>query len=323
VRLFTLGSAVVVGSMAAIANSIAKRRPMLGCLMSLWVIAVPLEVSAQEAEASADPSAEAGAPPTRNQCLQAHVQTQKAQADGELLSSQQHARICTHPACPSAVIVDCSSWLDELEPRIPSLVFEVRRDGELNTSARIHIDGQPVAEWMRGQALPVNPGSHQVRVTLEPYPPVVHTVLVADGMKFRVVSAEFRSAASATAKPEAVPVVDLPAPTTPTRSVPLLVYPLAGLGAVALGSFVGFTLSANAEYDRLSERCAPFCSDDQMRAVRRRYLIGDLSLGASALSVAGAALLYFTRPTLVPGTPTVGFAPVRAGGMALITLQTR
>lgn len=173
----------------------------------------------------------------------------------------------------------------------------------------------------------MNPGEHQVRFTLDPHPPVVHTVLIADGMKFRLVSAEFWSDAPAEEEE-----AELAAPArrgppwsgraAPTRSVPDVVYPLAGLGVVALGSFVAFTISGNAEYDRLSRSCAPFCSDDELRPVRTRYLLGDVSLGVSVLSLAGAAILYFTRPALSPVAPPIGLAPLRNGGMATFTLET-
>ncbi|HTV24610.1 MAG TPA: hypothetical protein VMG12_38225 [Polyangiaceae bacterium] len=299
-------------------------RRALGCASSVLALVFPLDAPAQPAGSGVAPAASAReVPPTRAECLAAHVETQKAQAEGELLSSQQHARVCTNSACPAALVIDCSSWLDELEPRIPSLVFEVRLNGELNTSAKIQVDGQPVSEWTSGQALPVNPGAHQIMFTLDAHPPVVHRVLLADGMKYRLVSAEFQSVdpdRSRSSAPVAVPSPIRPAIST--RPVPFVVYPLAGLGVVALGSFVAFSLAGNAEYDRLQRSCAPFCSDDEMHSVRTRYLMGDISLGVSALSIAGAAFLYLTRPTIAAAAPTVGFLPLRTGGVAMVTLPT-
>ncbi|MFZ5894899.1 MAG: hypothetical protein ACOY0T_27810 [Myxococcota bacterium] len=246
------------------------------------------------------------------------MESQQAQADGRLLLARQDAAICTNRLCPAALVADCAAWLEELEQRIPSIVFDVRVDGVVDNSATIEVDGQLVKEWSRGQALPLNPGEHEVKISHVAHPSVVQKVLLADGMRFRLVSVDIRSTDGAAGRPEVEQPSSLPSQSATPRPIPVLVYPLAGLGVIALGGFVGFTLSGNAEYDRLQRSCAPFCSDDQVSGVQRRYLVGDISLGVSALSIAGAAILYLTRPTR-PSPPVVGVAPVRNGAVAVFS----
>jgi hypothetical protein len=208
--------------------------------------------------------------------------------------------------------------MNELDQRTPSVVFEARLDGQLNILAKIDVDGKTVTKWTRGEALRLDPGEHHFQFLLEPYPPVVQTLLLGEGMRYRLVSAEFKSPNALTA-PTPAPNNSATPPVAWTRErpVPILVYPLLGVGAVGLAGFVGLVLSGNAEHDNLAKTCAPYCTEAQVNPMRVRYLIGDISLGVGAMALIGAGVLYLTRPEHVV-EPRVGFTTFPHGAMATV-----
>lgn len=257
--------------------------------------------------------------PTKEQCIGAHRACQEAQNEGHLVAARDKARICTHQDCPNLLVTDCARWAVELDERTPSIIFEARVDGELTTSVQIDVDGAPVEEWTRGEALRLDLGKHQVRFALPPYPPVVQTVLLGEGMRFRLVSAEFKSPQALEAA-TSTPTVASESSVTSIRArpVPFLVYPLLGVGAAGLAGFFAFASVGKAEHENLSKTCAPYCTEDQINKMRVEYVMGDISLGVGAIALVSAGAAYLTRPTHVV-SPTVGFTTLPHGAMATMT----
>ncbi len=260
--------------------------------------------------------------PTREQCFESHRGAQQLRNEGRLVEARERARTCTSLACPGLLITDCAAWLADLDERIPSVVFEVRVDGEPNTTALITADGASVTEWTRGEALRMNPGEHEFRVELYPHEPIVRKLLLAEGMRYRVVPIEFKSegsnASSETPRPvrrEPAPLLPPPASPTPSpeRPTPVVVYPLLGLGVVGIGGFAVFGILGNKEKSDLEETCEPNCSDSEVEPMNRNYLISDISLGIGAASLVTAGIIYLARPEK-PVSATVGFTPLPGGG---------
>lgn len=200
------------------------------------------------------------------------------------------------------------------------MVFEVTTKGQLNPSARIEVDGKAVERWTQGEPLRIDIGQHRIEVTADPYPRATQTVLLAEGMRFKLVSIELQPESP---KPTATVALRTSAfgsqPKDVRRPIPVLVYPLLGLSAVAFGTFTAFTLSGNGEYDRLAKSCAPFCNDQDVNGVRQRYLFANLSFGVAALALAGAGTIYLTRPAQ-PSAPAVGLLATRGGAVATIAV---
>jgi hypothetical protein len=273
-------------------------------------------------EPSAAPTVDDGSEgqsPTSNkqQCIEAHKQTQALQSSGRLVEAREQASDCTNPGCPGLLVADCARWLSDLDQRIPSVAFEVRADGHSNVSARVFVDGKPLDDWTRGQALRLNPGQHTFRFELPPHPTVTETLVLAEGMRFRIVSAEFMAPSERT-------------PATPMsqaegrgaireRPVPPVVYPLLGVGALGLAGFAGFALSGKSEQSKLERTCSPRCTDSDLSAVRARFLVGDISLGLGLAALVGAGVVYLARPEQ-PARSSVGFAPLAGGGIATFTV---
>lgn len=255
--------------------------------------------------------------PTKEQCIETHRQAQQAQNEGKLVHARELSRNCTALACPGLIVTDCARWLNDMEQRIPSVVFEVRLDGKPNLTATIVADGNRVQEWTRGESLRLDPGEHQFRFEMAEHQPIIQNLLLAEGMRYRIVSVDF-----ATEKPPTPAVVTPVAPppaaaptAPPERPVPVIVYPLLGVGAVGLGSFALFGLMGKSKQSDLENTCKPSCTDTDLKPMKTSYLVGDISLGVGVASLVAASIFYFGRQEKPPST-TVGFAPLPGGGAA-------
>jgi hypothetical protein len=257
--------------------------------------------------------------------VESHRLAQQAQNEDKLVHARELARTCTALACPGLIISDCARWLNDLEQRIPSVVFEVRVDGEPNLTAAILADGQPVQEWTRGEAMRLDPGEHQFRFELGNFPPLTQKVLLAEGMRYRVVTADFKSEKPAGVQ-TAPPAAGATSPTSPSqpiapaaRPTPFIVYPLLGLGAAGVGSFAVFALLGKSKQNDLenpTSGCKPNCTDSDLKPMKTSYLIGDISLGVGIASLAAASIIYLGRPQEKPPSANVGFIPLPGGGAA-------
>jgi hypothetical protein len=256
-------------------------------------------------------------PPTKEQCLDAHHKAQTAQLDGKLILAREMASICASSTCPSVLIGDCAHWLSDIDQQIPSVVFEVRVDGEPNVTASVFADGNQVPVWSKGEALRLDPGQHEFRFELSPRAPIEKSIMLTTGMQYRVILAEFVMARRA----QVVAATPLPAPAPPPvvpRRTPTLVYPMLGIGALGVAGFTTFALVGKSKQNDLEQRCMAHCTDEQMRPMKTHYLIADLSLGVGLISLAAAATIYFWRSES-PASATVGVAPLPHGAQTFAT----
>lgn len=268
---------------------------------SLALASVALACWTARAHADAAPDV---APPTVNQCLDAHEQSQAARQAGDLLRARVALRQCSAAACPNLVSRDCVGWLAEVEQQIPSVIFRATRDGSDLIRVRIFEDDRELTSSITGTPLELEPGVHHFRAELEGSSPQEATYVLQAGDKARVVSFEFVAP-----KPAPAPVTPPPAATTaPTpppaderaRPVPTVTYVLGG-GAIAAaitgGVLGGMALS---EHNRLQDSCAPVCPTEKLDRMSNLALAADISFVVAAL-VGGAALYtYVSRPSASP-----------------------
>ena len=280
---------------------------------------------AAEAQAASDASPEtassdSGPAPSKEQCVAWHKQAQLAESQMKLVEARDDAQHCAAPTCPGLIISDCAQWLKDFDQRLPSVVFEVKVDGDPDTTATVSADGKPVGEWTRGEALRLDPGEHQFRIELGEYAPVVRKVLLAEGMRFRVISVEFKSSslhktAAAPSTPKAPLQVD---ETSGKRQLSPLFYPLVGVGAAGVVSFGVFSLVGKSKQHELENTCKPNCEQSALSSMKTSYLIGDISLGLGLASLATAGVLYFGAGSK-PVPSSIGFVRLPGGGAAAAT----
>jgi hypothetical protein len=266
-------------------------RVLLAAAVGLVLAHAP-EASAADPQPAASPAPESG--PSRTECLDAHRSAQEFRKGGKLLESQEQLLVCSSESCPGAIITDCGKWLTELEQATPSVVFDVRVDGKDTNAAHVELDGRAIADW--SQAVKVNPGRHDVRVTVEGFDPYVQSVITPEGQRLKMVSAEFK-------KPDApAPLAGalVPKSVELTRPTPAGTYALLGLAVVGAGGFATFAAIGKTKQNQLDNDCVKVmpCTDSDLKPMKNMYLAGDISAGVGAAALIGAAVVYFTRPTV-------------------------
>jgi len=198
--------------------------------------------------------------------------------DKKLRAARERLIACAKSECPDVLRRDCSRWLGEVDAALPSVVIAARSGSEEVTEVSVLVDGRALADSLTGTALTVDPGRHVFRFEHDGSAPLEQTLSIREGHKNRLIEVDFGGGADpAREKPE-------------QSSVP--VYGLAALGGIGIGSFVFFGLRAHSRKQDL-EDCKGHCAQDDVNAVRRDQLVGDISLGIGLFALGAAAYLHF------------------------------
>jgi hypothetical protein len=264
---------------------------------------------------------------TKKECAAAYEETQSLQKDGKFKDARAKALFCSQDACPAAVKVDCSKWLGEIEASLPTVVFSViGPDGQETASARVVMDGQPLADRTDGKAVAVDPGEHRFRFDLPGSKAIERTLVLREGEKLRKIDASFTAAKQEVNEPPPAGSPGKPAEQGPGAPVvPILV---GALGVAAIGVGATFGALGLAEKGDLEKSCAPGCTDDRVDSVRTKLLAADIGVAAGAVALGTAVIVYLvTRPSAPPaarGTAQslrIGAAPSKNGGFATVGLS--
>lgn len=233
------------------------------------------------------------------QCLAAYEDAQVLRRQGDLVASARQLQTCGGPACPVRMQRDCQRWWDEVQRSLPTVVFRVRGpDSEALLSATIAIDGAP-ARPLDGRAVQMNPGRHEVVFAHPGYEPLHTPVFITEGEKLEPHDITLQPLGGAAAEGAApsrprrvlAPALDDPgasaAPARRNWTGPIAAGAVAALGGVGLAYFGS---SARGGEDAL-DRCTPDCGQGTIDAVKRDYLLANLSLGAGVAALLGAGLM--------------------------------
>jgi hypothetical protein len=196
---------------------------------------------------------------------------------------------------------DCQRWWDEVQRSLPTVVFRVRgADNASLSGASIAIDGA-AAQPLDGRALQMNPGQHLVVFEHPGYAPLRTPVFITEGEKLEphdvtltALSEVGRPPLSAQPQQPSRPSMSVPMDPAPpgarvTRSWtgPVAAGAVAALGGVGLAYFGSSAKSGEQALDR----CTPDCSQGSVDAVKRDYLMANLSLGIGVAALVGAGLM--------------------------------
>ena len=225
-------------------------------------------------------------------CSTAHEQAQELRLKGQLLVATEVLRACVRESCPLEIRNECRALGAAIDRAQPSVVLRaVAADGSEARGARVEIDGDESGVSIDGRAIALDPGRHRFRFVLADGQQRTLEAELREADKSRQVLADFREPAGALGLSEG----------SDSR---VLAYVAGGVGVVALGLFSYFALSGNAQRDELRE-CEPNCTRSGVDTMRTRYLLADLSLGLSVLSLGTATYLFF-QPSIPSGAPEPG-----------------
>lgn len=283
---------------------------------------------------------------TKARCVDANTKAQDSRRDGKLVAAREQLRICVDPSCPSVVRDDCIRRLDEVERAQPTIAFEVKDATGADVSAVVvKMDGNPLAERLTGEALPVDIGEHVFSFVVAGQPPVQRTLLLTEGVKGRRERVELSAASPA-------PSADTAATAGPNAGTSLL--PSAGGSAgaetpdaeggqktmqtigIVLGSVGLAGLAAGSVFGvmALSEKSQQVSDCPNSGACSRDKALNDHSsavtdgtlstvgfITGGALLVGGVALFFVGRHSGAPATNGMALVPIVAPGGAGMSLS--
>lgn len=217
------------------------------------------------------------AAPSVEQCVAASTEAQREQKGGSYLAARRRLQVCSDPACPPVINSDCTKWLAEVIAATPSLVVVARLDGVDQRQARVLLDGHLWQADLTGRPEDLEPGLHQLTVTVGSQT-LVQSLVVNVGEKNRLIVFEFHSALTSAGA------------STAGRPFPVLPFVVSALAVAGVATFAVLGLDGRGRLERiLSQPCAASrtCDPASIDDVRRRFVIADLGLG---LGLIGAGL---------------------------------
>jgi hypothetical protein len=195
--------------------------------------------------------------------------------------------VCAGPSCADWIQKECTGWQNEVERAMPTIVVRaIGHDGCDLDLARVLVDGETLATRIEGQPLRIDPGPHVVRVEAANDAPVEQRIVLSAGEKNRRLFVSFaRPGAACTPAPRA----------SEDRSRSSLSPAAVGVGAVgllALGVGAALDISFWAQKPEF-DRCRPACDPARADPWQMRGHVAEVLLGVGALTLAGAAYLFF------------------------------
>lgn len=282
-------------------GSFTRQRTMKFTMMKLSVSCLAFSASlpfgaatafAQTAE-PAPTAADAGAV----DCAAAYESAQTERQAGHFRAASNQAMLCSQSTCNQAIVRECISLFESIQAEMPSMVFAARRaDGGELTSVRVEMDGQPLLDRLDGKALALDPGSHSFKFITDGFDPkeVTYTARVGDRNRLvEVVFGELPPPAAGTLGPTGQTA---PPAAKPERSIPVASYVLAGVGAVALGTFGYLRISGVQDYNELNQNCSPECDPAEVDPIRSKFMYSYVALGVGAAALTAATVVYFAMP---------------------------
>jgi hypothetical protein len=230
----------------------------------------------------------------RETCARSYETAQRKRIEGKLVEARKDLVECAQDQCPAVLRKDCAVWLSEVESQMPTMAIRaIGVDGCDHPEAEIAVDGQAIAHGADGLAFTVDPGPHVIRATIGGVSMEEHTVVTANERR-RAVTIMFGKSTTCThqAAPSAPPP---PAPRpTEQKSVPTSVFVLGGIGVVAAGVATVFSVSGWSQKSTLDE-CKGACAQDDVDAMRRTFVVADLTTVLAIGAFVTAGVLYLTR----------------------------
>jgi hypothetical protein len=240
-------------------------------------------------------------------CVDQHAKGQELRDESHFLEARAHFLSCAEPACPNAIRVECADLLEQIDRAMPSVILVAREGGRDLAGVRVEIDGQPVEGAFTGRAIPVDPGTHQIRFMAADGRSVELEVVALETVKGRAVEANFSPAAPAPgaegpvalAGPQMPPASE--APAVSSQPAPIVAYVLGGVGIAALAGSGYFAWSGRSQRNELADTCSPTCTEDRVDEVHTKYLVADILLGVGVVALGAGAYFYFSAPDPAQG----------------------
>lgn len=272
------------------------------------VCSLALATVAPARTARADPE-----PEPAQACISAYESLQEARARGDLIHSREQAFECASSACPSFMQTDCATWLEEIESEVPSVSFDVRSGGKKLAAVRVFEGDRLLAERAGEASVELNPGTHWLRFEAEGLETVKKPIVVTRGAK----NQRFIVVLPA---PEPKPRAPVRTSEVKAQSPSPAPWIAGAVGVAGMTAFAVLSSSGLSQEESLERSCAPNCNEADLRSVRTKYLLADISLGVgiAGLLVGGYFLVAPDAPRPSAQVPSLRVQATPHGGMASV-----
>lgn len=248
--------------------------------------------------------AEPGGQPPRD-CAQEFESAQRLRKEGKLKAAAEASISCSQPACPTFISKECTNIFSEVQSSIPSITVRATDGrGQLLTDVEVYMDGQLITKVIDGRAVSLDPGVHEFRFVPAGKPEQTVKVLVAEGEKNKVVSADFPSLepqASGEAPEKQTVQLGTGAGMDVVRDKksgpPVASYVLGGIGLAAIGAGVVLRLVADKDFDDAEKTCKPDCSKSTTDSIDLKYNLSIASLAVGGAAIAAGAVVWIVQGT--------------------------
>jgi hypothetical protein len=257
-------------------------------------------------------SVASAAPPSKEECVEAHGKGQDARESGQFSQAGKLFLTCAQSTCPALVQSDCARFADEIARLQPSVTFAARDSAQNDLpDTSVFIDGTQVATRLGdGKAHELDPGRHDVRF-VHAGKEVTLNVVVNQGEKGRGLVGIF-PASTPTAPLTPTPVgamtatttLPTPLPTPPAREPKRSAGPLVltGIGAAAMvagGVLIGVGLGKVPAACSLStNECVAPPNDPVFATASSGVSMANAGIavgGIGAAAVVGSLIWYFAQ----------------------------
>ena len=252
---------------------LSTSRHTLACLLTGCVLIIPSSAFADA-----------------KQCVQQNNQGAELRDNHHLLAARDAYRACVAESeCPAMVRSECDAALTDIKTAIPTLMVAVLDEqGHDFPGATLSVDGRNVP--IDGSSLEVDPGPHEL---------IANSGSLTSHLQVMAIESDVnRRIELSLQRPKPVVLAPAPVPQVHRSKVPVFV--LGGVAALGVASFSYFALSGHADLGRLDHSCKPYCEPDDVKRVRTKYLVADVSLGVSLVALAGAGYWLLSSPKEAP-----------------------
>jgi hypothetical protein len=266
---------------------------------------------------SATPPARAG---EREACEAAFEQAQTFRDARKLIAAREQLRLCARAECPVRMAQDCTTWVAEIEPRIPSVVVVAtdRAGAVLTDGVGVSVD-HAAARNVDGTAWDIDPGPHTFTWVAADGTKAEKPFLVLEGQKAQRVTVSLTSnraaglGAPAPSAGSAATTQGLGSDGHGQRVLAFLTGSVGLAGVVVGGVFGGLTFSAASAVntDCPGHVSCPANALSEHRDAVTFGTVSDIGFIAGGVLLATGLTLYFTAPK--DAAPKVGLEIAPSG----------